>query len=662
MGRRALTIEIVGDARDFEHAMDRTNRKLSGFQKAAGAAGVAIAGGLAVGAKKAVDEASGLNESINAVNVVFGKAGTQILAFGKVAAKEAGLSMRQLNELVTPVGASLINTGFSADQAAKASVGLAKRAADMASVFNVDVSEALGAVQAGLRGEADPLERFGVGLSDAAVKARAMAMGLAESEKEIDANDKAQARLALIMAQTNKVAGDFKNTSGELANAQRINAAATDNQQATLGQGLLPVMKTYQGALRVATNFMADNTGATKLAVGALAGLSAVLLGVSVATKAVTAAKAIATAVTAGYTAAQWLLNAALTANPIGLVVVGLAALAAAAVIAWKRSETFREIVTGAWESIRGKVGAVVGFFMNTVWPAVSGFVEDLGGKFTSLRNWIGGRIDGIVGFFTGMPGRLREAFELGWPHAKAALMAPFTKIRNWIKDNIVDEIAEFFVKLPGRILAALKGLADKVGGLIGKIPGLGSGDVAAGLNAAIAERMRPKYAATGAATGGLHHHTAALLGQVRSTFGNVLMSSGYRSPEHNRSIGGAPNSDHLTGKAFDIVPATGWSPASIALFDRIASWLAGNPAVRWIGWRGVPGHGPYDHLHVSTFDKGGWLQPGATLAINNTGKPERIVGPREAAGVHFHGDVHLNDGIDLELLGAAVSRRLAFR
>ena len=45
----------------------------------------------------------------------------------------------------------------------------------MASVFNVDVEDALIALQAGIRGESEPLERFGVGLSAAKVESRALA-------------------------------------------------------------------------------------------------------------------------------------------------------------------------------------------------------------------------------------------------------------------------------------------------------------------------------------------------------------------------------------------------------------------------------------------------------------------------------------------------------
>ena len=67
-----------------------------------------------------------------------------------------------------------------------------------------------------------------------------------------------------------------------------------------------------------------------------------------------TAAKVAATAATVAHSAAtkaaaaaQWLLNAALTANPIGLVVAAVAALVAVIVVLWKKNETFRKVVIG---------------------------------------------------------------------------------------------------------------------------------------------------------------------------------------------------------------------------------------------------------------------------------------------------------------------------
>lgn len=55
---------------------------------------------------------------------------------------------------------------------------------------------------------------------------------------------------------------------------------------------------------------------------------------------------------TAVYTGAQWALNAALTANPIGLVVTGIGLLVGGTVLAYKKSETFRNILNGLWEKI----------------------------------------------------------------------------------------------------------------------------------------------------------------------------------------------------------------------------------------------------------------------------------------------------------------------
>jgi hypothetical protein len=246
---KKLVVEIVGDSSSLEKAFKSSasasnslGKTFVSLGKVAALAGAAIGVAAVVGIKKSVEAASSLEESINAVNVVFGKASKQVLAFGRGAAQEVGLSMRQLNELVTPIGASLLNVGYSADEAAKASIDLTKRAADMASVFNTTVPEALQAIQSGLRGEADPLEKFGVGLTAVAVNAEAMSLGLAKSEKALTAQDKAQARVNLLMKQTQRLQGDFKNTSDSLANAQRIIGAEWENISASLGAKFLPVV------------------------------------------------------------------------------------------------------------------------------------------------------------------------------------------------------------------------------------------------------------------------------------------------------------------------------------------------------------------------------------------------------------------------------------
>lgn len=237
-GNPTIVVEYLADTKGFADGVKSMRR---GF-KLAGAAAVAGLGVAVVATKELVDQASDLSESVNAVNTVFGKASKTVLDFSKKAATEAGLSMKEFNELVTPLGASLRNTGLGAEEAAKQSVELTKRAADMASVFNTDVPTALEAIQAGLRGEADPLEKFGVGLSDAAIQAEALRQGMKKSHGQLTAHQKTTARLAILYRQTNRLAGDFKDTSDGLANAQRIVHAEFQNIEAQLGTALLPVV------------------------------------------------------------------------------------------------------------------------------------------------------------------------------------------------------------------------------------------------------------------------------------------------------------------------------------------------------------------------------------------------------------------------------------
>lgn len=63
-----------------------------------------------------------------------------------------------------------------------------------------------------------------------------------------------------------------------------------------------------------------------------------------------------ATVATGVWTGVQWLLNAALTANPIGIVIVLVAALVAGIILAYQKSETFRNVVTKAFDAV--KIGA----------------------------------------------------------------------------------------------------------------------------------------------------------------------------------------------------------------------------------------------------------------------------------------------------------------
>lgn len=247
----------VDKAEDNLKTLDRQAKKnadtlRNNFKKSAVAGSTAVLGLVtAVGAlavvigKQAIEASSNLEESINAVNVVFGESAQTILDWGETAANSAGLSARAVNEAVVPIGAQLKNMGFEAGEAADQSVLLAQRAADMASVFNTDVDQALNAIASGLRGQTEPLTQFGVNLLQTEIQAYALANGIIEVEREMTEAEKTTARLGLLFEQTEQTAGDFQNTSGSLANQIRILQADYENLSAVLGDRLKPIFADF---------------------------------------------------------------------------------------------------------------------------------------------------------------------------------------------------------------------------------------------------------------------------------------------------------------------------------------------------------------------------------------------------------------------------------
>ncbi|AAR29750.1 endolysin [Streptomyces phage VWB] len=121
-----------------------------------------------------------------------------------------------------------------------------------------------------------------------------------------------------------------------------------------------PALSAVSDAFSAGVNWVREY-GAWLLPLGvAVAGLTITLNASAIATGAVTAVFAVyrgvilaAAAVTRGYAIVQGLLNAVMTANPIGLIITGIAALVTLLVVAYQKSDTFRGIVQAAWAGIK---------------------------------------------------------------------------------------------------------------------------------------------------------------------------------------------------------------------------------------------------------------------------------------------------------------------
>jgi len=222
--------------------------KLGNILKASVVPGlIAAAGSVLVftkGLMPAIQAASDLQENTSKIGVIFGDAGKAVTDFAKTAAREIGQSQNQVLAAAGTFGTFGKAAGLAGDQLATFTTDFITLSADLASFNNTTPDEAINAIGAALRGEAEPLRRFGVLLNDATLKAAALELGIYSGSGALTAQQKILAAQKVIYEQTGDAQGDFARTSDGLANQQRILSAQFENVKTKIGELLLPVFST----------------------------------------------------------------------------------------------------------------------------------------------------------------------------------------------------------------------------------------------------------------------------------------------------------------------------------------------------------------------------------------------------------------------------------
>jgi hypothetical protein len=214
------------------------------------AIGTAVGNGLRNAVDFAIgslDVAGDLTESVNAVNVAFAQAGEGVLNLGRNSAKEFGLSQAKFNSYAVQMSAFAQSIAGEGGNVVGTLDEIVSRATDFASVMNIDVGDSLGLIQSGLAGETEPLRKYGIDLSAAAVEAYAAANGIGAAGEALTEQEKVLARYGSLMEQTAKVQGDFANTSDSFANKNRIVGASWEDMQAKIGEKFMPVAERVLG-------------------------------------------------------------------------------------------------------------------------------------------------------------------------------------------------------------------------------------------------------------------------------------------------------------------------------------------------------------------------------------------------------------------------------
>lgn len=206
-----------------------------------------------------------------------------------------------------------------------------------------------------------------------------------------------------------------------------------------------------------------------------------------------------------GATVAQWLLNAAMNANPIVLVVTLIAGLVAALVVLWNTNEDFRNVVLEVWDGIKSAIlDAILGAL---------GWMQDMGNSFVSLKDSFVSTAkalaDGAISKFNDLKSKavssfngLKASISAIVNGMKTAVVNTVTNIKNkavsvfigmktsvsstvtGIKNAIVngfEKAVSYITSLPGKAIGwgrdfvngMKKGIENAISGLIGSVKGI---------------------------------------------------------------------------------------------------------------------------------------------------------------------------------------------
>lgn len=296
---------------------------------------------------------------------------------------------------------------------------------------------------------------------------------------DTDQLSKASKDAAKDIEKVDKAASDMGETFDGAATTSATVAGGLGDLGGALSQVGGPLGSLGTGMELLAPSIMGI-TGAADLASVAMNSLNLTNIKTAASTAWTTIQTKAAAVASKAWAAVQWVLNAALSANPIAIVVLAIAALVAGVILAYKNSETFRDIVQAVWSAIQTAISfawenilkpifnawldvfrvlgaAVVWLWEKAVKPAFDGIVAaaklmwaGLSAAFDLVRDGIAF----LVGLVTGLPSKFVAAASGLWNFISDG----FVKARD-AAVGLIDGFITTLTGLPAKAGAALAGL-----------------------------------------------------------------------------------------------------------------------------------------------------------------------------------------------------------
>ncbi|TQE43568.1 hypothetical protein EJK80_06050 [Corynebacterium phoceense] len=425
-------------------------------------------------AKESMAYAAEAEQSYGAVESIFADHAQGIIDKSKQAATEVGVSGREYRELSANMGAMLKNMGMPMDEVADKSQNLVGVAADLAATFGGTTKEAVESVTSLLRGETDPIEKYGVSIKQADIQARMAADGLDGLSGEAEKQAKAQTLLKLLTEQTASAQGQFARETDTAAHKQQVATAKYNDAKEAIGTALLPVMSELADKAASVAQVIGEHPAIFIGVAGAVGTLSAAIVGAAMIAPVLTAWSAAATA--ANTSMMGLAASTVAAAAPVAAVSAAVAALGFALWAFFTKTEKGREIwetftnfLSDAWDKTVEKVTKGIEWLKDTLselWGYLStgdlsGLLENMFGMDTDS-----GLFKGLVWLKDFITGSLSEAFG-ALRESAGKLVEIFVSLGKSVGGALLNVLKGLWDLIGPLLLPALKVLGAIVGGVI---------------------------------------------------------------------------------------------------------------------------------------------------------------------------------------------------
>jgi hypothetical protein len=197
-----------------------------------------LAGGIGILSKLGMDSV----ETANLYKVSMGGMEVAGTRWVKAMNEAYGLNTRALQQNLGMFQSWFTSMGFGEKTAYGMSTALSQLSYDFSSFFNVAPEEAFTKIQSAMAGETEAVRRWGIDVSDAAVKAYALKNGLSAQGDELSQAQKAWVRYRLILDQSKNAQGDLGRTMQSPANMLRLLKERATAFATEIGQKMMPVV------------------------------------------------------------------------------------------------------------------------------------------------------------------------------------------------------------------------------------------------------------------------------------------------------------------------------------------------------------------------------------------------------------------------------------